>query len=158
MILRRYCEGCMMELQEIEQCAMHNEPLPEDVGQPEQYAYLCLRRLYQDYYSKRIPKEQAQREKKQYCRSYREAQNREQQRLEAMRGQLEAVKASGGILTQIIQTADTADLSSLLLSSIKCLCLLRGEMVSYGLIEQKINERRQSDAQNTQEQTAGAGN
>ena len=54
-----------MELQEIERCAMHNEPLPDGLGQPEQYAYLCLRRLYQDYYSKRIPKEQAQREKKQ---------------------------------------------------------------------------------------------
>jgi len=147
----------MMELQEIERCAMHNEPLPEEVGQPEQYAYLCLRRLYQDYYSKRIPKEQAQREKKQYCRAYREAQGREQKRLEVMRGQLEAVKASGCVLTQIIQTADTADLSNLLLSSIKCLCLLRGEMVSYGLIEQKINERRQPDAKNTKEQTARAG-
>lgn len=145
----------MMELQEIERCAMHNEPLPEDAGQPEQYAYLCLRRLYQDYYSKRIPKEQAQREKKQYCRSYREAQGREQKRLEAMRGQLEAVKASGCVLTQIIQTADTADLSNLLLSSIKCLCLLRGEMVSYGLIEQKINERRQSNEKNTEKQAAG---
>ena len=52
-----------MELQEIERCAMHNEPLPDSLGQPEQYAYLCLRRLYQDYYSRRIPKEQAQREK-----------------------------------------------------------------------------------------------
>lgn len=146
-----------MELQEIERCAMHNEPLPEEVGQLEQYAYICLRRLYQDYYSKRIPKEQAQREKKQYCRAYREAHHREQQRLETMRAQLKAVKASGCVLTQIIQTADTADLSNLLLSSVKCLCLLRGEMVSYELIEQKINERRQSDAKNTQKQTAGAG-
>ena len=118
-----------MELQEIEQCAMHNEPLPDGLGQPEQYAYLCLRRLYQDYYSRRIPKEQAQREKKQYCRSYREAQGREQKRLEAMRGQLEAVKATGGILTQLIKEADTADLSNLLLSSIKCLCLLRLSLI-----------------------------
>ena len=39
---------CVMELQEIERCAMHNEPLPDGLGQPEQYAYLCLRRLYQD--------------------------------------------------------------------------------------------------------------
>lgn len=148
----------MMELQEIERCAMHNEPLPEEVGQPEQYAYLCLRRLYQDYYSKRIPKEQAQREKKQYCRSYREAQGREQKRLEAMRGQLEAVKASGCVLTQIIQTADTADYTGLLLAAVKSLCLLRGEMVSYELIEQKINERRQSDAENQKKQTAGTGN
>lgn len=146
-----------MELQEIEQCAMHNEPLPDGLGQPGQYAYLCLRRLYQDYYSRRIPKEQAQREKKQYCRSYREAQGREQKRLEAMRGQLEAVKATGGILTQLIKEADTADLSNLLLSSVKCLCLLRGEMVSYGLIEQKINERRQSDAKSQEKQTARAG-
>ncbi len=146
-----------MELQEIERCAMHNEPLPEDAGQPEQYAYLCLRRLYQDYYSKRIPKEQAQREKKQYCKAYREAQNREQQRLEAMRGQLEAVKASGGILTQIIQTADTADCAGLLLAAVKSLCLLRGEMVSYELIEQKINERRWLNAKNTKKQTAGTG-
>ena len=30
-------------------------------------------------------------------------------------------------------------------------------MVSYELIEQKINERRQSDAKNTKEQTAGTG-
>jgi len=146
-----------MELQEIERCAMHNEPLPDGLGQPEQYAYLCLRRLYQDYYSKRIPKEQAQREKKQCCRAYREAHHREQQRLETMRAQLEAVKASGCVLTQIIQTADTADLSNLLLSSIKCLCLLRGEMVSYGLIEQKINERRQPDAKGQEKQTAGTG-
>ena len=79
-----------MELQEIERCAMHNEPLPDGLGQPEQYAYLCLRRLYQDYYSRRIPKEQAQREKKQCCRAYREAHHREQQRLETMRAQLEA--------------------------------------------------------------------
>ena len=95
-----------MELQEIERCAMHNEPLPDGLGQPEQYAYLCLRRLYQDYYSRRIPKEQAQREKKQCCRAYREAHHREQQRLETMRAQLEAVKASGCVLTQIIQTAE----------------------------------------------------
>ena len=114
-------------------------------------------RLYQDYYSRRIPKEQAQREKKQCCRAYREAHHREQQRLETMRAQLEAVKASGCVLTQIIQTADTADLSNLLLSSVKCLCLLRSEMVSYELIEQKINERRQSDAKNTKEQTAHGG-
>ena len=148
---------CVMELQEIERCAMHNEPLPDGLGQPEQYAYLCLRRLYQDYYSKRIPKEQAQREKKQYCRSYREAQGREQKRLEAMRGQLEAVKASGCVLTQIIQTADTDDYADLLLAAVKCLCLLRGEMVSYGLIEQKINERRQPDAKGQEKQTAGTG-
>ena len=148
---------CVMELQEIERCAMHNEPLPDGLGQPEQYAYLCLRRLYQDYYSRRIPKEQAQREKKQCCRAYREAHHREQQRLETMRAQLEAVKASGCVLTQIIQTADTADLSNLFLSSIKCLCLLRGEMVSYGLIEQKINERRQPDAKGQEKQTAGTG-
>lgn len=146
-----------MELQEIERCAMHNEPLPDGLGQPEQYAYLCLRRLYQDYYSRRIPKEQAQREKKQYCRSYREVWQREQQRIKTMHEQLEAVKETSRILTQIIQTADTADLSNLLLSSVKCLCLLRGEMVSYGLIEQKINERRQRDAQDQEKQTAGTG-
>ena len=29
---------CVMELQEIERCAMHNEPLPDGLGQPEQYA------------------------------------------------------------------------------------------------------------------------
>lgn len=61
------------------------------------------------------------------------------------------------ILSPASMEADTADLSNLLLSSVKCLCLLRGEMVSYGLIEQKINKRRQSDAKNTKEQTAGAG-
>ena len=146
-----------MELQEIERCAMHNEPLPDGLGQPEQYAYLCLRRLYQDYYSKRIPKEQAQREKKQYCRSYREAQGREQKRLEAMRGQLEAVKASGCVLTQIIQTADTADLSNLLLSSIKCCVYCGAKWSVMGLIEQKINERRQPDAKGQEKQTAGTG-
>lgn len=146
-----------MELQEIERCAMHNEPLPDGLGQPEQYAYLCLRRLYQDYYSRWIPKEQAQREKKQCCRAYREVRQREQQRIKTMREQLEAVKETSGILTQIIQTADTADLSNLLLSSVKCLCLLRGEMVSYGIVEQKINERRQRDAQDQEKQTAGTG-
>lgn len=145
----------MMELQEIERCAMHNEPLPEGSGQPEQYAYLCLRRLYQDYYSKRIPREQAQREKKQYCQAYREACKREQKRLETMRGQLEAVKATGGILTGIIKEAGVADLSELLLAAVKSLCLLRGEMVSYELVEQKIKERRQSDAQDQKKQTAG---
>ncbi len=146
-----------MELQEIERCAMHNEPLPDSLGQPEQYAYLCLRRLYQDYYSRRIPKEQAQREKKQCCRAYREAHHREQQRLETMR----AAVGSG----ESFRLCPDTDYSNSRygrpvqppLSLVKCLCLLRSEMVSYELIEQKINERRQSDAKNTKEQTAGTG-
>ena len=148
-----------MTFDEIEKAIVRQDksPLSKLSTQPEQYCYYCLESLYRMYRAKELDREEASARKQGIRTAFEMAVQREEERMQFFRQQQEHVKLSGDLLTQLIKESGKANPYDLLLAAVKCLCLLRGEMVSYGLIEQKINERRQSDAKNTQEQTAGTG-
>ena len=148
-----------MTFDEIEKAIVRQDksPLSKLSTQPEQYCYYCLESLYRMYRAKNWTGRRPARGNQGIRTAFEMAVQREEERMQFFRQQQEHVKLSGDLLTQLIKESGKADPYDLLLAAVKCLCLLRGEMVSYGLIEQKINERRQSDAKNTQEQTAGTG-
>lgn len=148
-----------MTFDEIERAIVRQDknPLSKLSTQPEQYCYYCLESLYRMYRAKELDREEASVRKQGIRTAFEMSVKREEERMQFFRQQQEHVKLSGDLLTQLIKEAGTADLSDLFLAAVKSLCLLRGETVSYELIEQKIKERRQRDAQDQEKQTAGTG-
>lgn len=148
-----------MTFDEIEKAIVRQDrnPLSKLSTQPEQYCFYCLDALYRLFRAKELGREEASARKQGIRATYEEASRREEERVRAFAQQQEHVKLSGDLLTQLIKESGKADPYDLLLAAVKSLCLLRGEMVSYEIIKQRIEERRQCDAQDQKKQTAGTG-
>lgn len=111
-----------MDLKYLEQLASKNDPMPKYLNQPEQFYYLSMRSLYNEYRRSYISKDQACSDRKLIIQKFNEnveKQNialKDHQYIDHIRvafgGQFKAVKESGcPVCRRLIEILDGRNLS-----------------------------------------------
>ena len=94
-----------MDLKDLEQLASTNDPMPKYLSQPEQFYYLSMRLLYNEYHRSYVSKVQASADRRRIIQRFQEDAERQKDALKshkyidqirvAFGGQFKAVKESG---------------------------------------------------------------
>ena len=111
-----------MDLKYLERLASKNDPMPKYLNQPEQFYYLSMRSLYNEYRRSYISKDQACSDRKLIIQKFNENVEKQNIALKdhqyidqirvALGGQFKAVKESGcPVCMRLIEILDWSDSS-----------------------------------------------
>lgn len=98
-----------MRIDEIEQSAAKNRPLPSYLTTPETCLYVSLRALYESYYAKKITREAAQTEKAKILSQCEEFESEHALWTAACKYYQENIRKAGTRLSDMEKSADIFD-------------------------------------------------